>query len=105
MHRRRSEIGFAVSVVKLLSRQGDRNVPHPIDLLVCHQLDAAMVEGAKCGAVADGNNGHAFETILQQAVQNRLSGLVERSRGFVEEKVVGRVQQHAGNSEPLLLAQ
>ena len=41
---------------------------------------------------------------MQERVERRLRGLVERSRGLVEKQEVGRLQDRAREAKPLLLA-
>jgi hypothetical protein len=38
--------------------------------------------------MANGDDGRALEPVLQQAVQRRLGGFVERSSRFIEEEVI-----------------
>ena len=46
-----------------------------------------------------------LEPLVEQAVDRGLRRLVERGRGLVEEKIVRRLQDGAGNAEPLLLSE
>ena len=46
-----------------------------------------------------------WQPLLQQAVQRRLGGFVERRGRLVEEQIIRRVQQRARDGEPLLLAE
>ena len=56
-------------------------------------------------AVADRHDSRGREPLLQQMVERGLGGLIERGRGLVEEQEVRRVQQCAGDAQPLLLAE
>src|SRR5690242_9719418 len=55
------------------------------------------MESAERRAMADGNDRRAFEALQQQAVKRRLGRFIKGSRRLVEEKIVRRLQQHAGD--------
>ena len=69
------------------------------------QIQAAAVEGGERGAMADGDDGGARKPPLQQVIERRLGRLIERGGGFIEQEVIGRVQNRPREAEPLLLAE
>jgi hypothetical protein len=52
------------------------------EAVIRHHLDAAAVEDVKRRTMADGNDGRAFQPVVQQAIQRFLGGFIERSRYF-----------------------
>src|SRR6202034_3546123 len=66
------------------------------------QHDMAVVKCLERAAMTDRDRGRRLELVGKQAIERRLGGLVERSGGLVEEKVLRLGQQRAGDAETLL---
>ena len=73
------------------ARRAPREAPSPQTTSI-----AAAVECAERRAVADGDDRRALEPLLQQPVQRRLGGLIERSGRLVEEQIIGLLQAARG---------
>src|SRR5665213_4343396 len=77
----------------------------PITIAFAAESEPALVEGGERRAVTDRHDRGGGEPLLQQMIQLGFRRLIERGGGFVQEQIIGRMQQRAGKSEPLLLAE
>src|SRR5262249_62159883 len=76
-----------------------------MDLTVALQNKTAPVECAQRRAVPDRHDGGTVEACVEKAIEHGFRRLIERSRRLVQQKVVWRLQDGAGNSEALLLTE
>src|SRR5262249_59173972 len=83
----------------------ERGLTQPAELAVALEHETAAVERGERRAVADRHDRGAFEPRVEQAVERGFRRLVERSRGFVEGKIIGCLQKGAGNNQALPPAQ
>ena len=74
-----------------------------VKLSIAHEYELAAVKSRQGGAMADGHDGGVLEPRVEQEVNRGFRRLIEGGRGLVEEKIVRRVQEGAGNAETLLL--
>src|SRR6266478_681016 len=72
---------------------------------VADQHDVALVEGLERGAMADRDYGGCRQFLLEQTIQRRLGGLIQRRGRLVEEQILRPMQQRARESEALLFAE
>src|SRR5262249_52686388 len=89
----------------LFRRGFERGLTQPTELAIALEHETAAVEGGERGAVADRHDRGALEPRVEKAVERGFRCLVEGSRRLVEEKIIRRLQNGAGNAEALLLAQ
>src|SRR6267378_1621795 len=66
--------------------------------------ELAVVEGAKGSAVADAEQGRAWEPLAHEMIEARFGRLVQRGGRLVEEKPVGLLDENPCESDALLLA-
>src|SRR3982074_2287279 len=71
---------------------------------VADQHDVALVEDLERGAMADRDDGGCRQFLLEQTIQRRLGGLIQRRGRLVEEQILRPMQQRAREPEALLLA-
>src|ERR1700688_1894597 len=57
-------------------------------IAVAPQHDLALVEGLQRRAMADRYDGGGRQPLLDQAIERRLRGLVERGGGFIQEQIL-----------------
>src|ERR1700681_4159638 len=72
---------------------------------VADQHDVALVEGCERGAMTDRDDGGCRQFLLEQTIQRRLRGLIQRRSRLVEEQILRPMQQRARQPEALLLAE
>ena len=72
---------------------------------VCRQRPLVVMEFAQGRSVADRDDRGCRQPLMQQPVKGLFTGLIERCGGLVEEQPLRRVQEGAGDAEPLLLAE
>src|SRR5262245_33746851 len=80
-----------------------RSQAHTIPLR--DELEAFRVVPGDAGPVGDADHRRVRQAFLDEAVEARFDGLVERRRGFVEEQPLGLLKQRARDRETLLLAE
>src|SRR5262249_1110403 len=66
----------------------ERGLTQPAELAIALEHETAAVERGERRAVADGHDRGAFEPRVEKAIERGFRRLVERSRGFVEEKII-----------------
>src|SRR5262245_24861710 len=89
----------------LFRRGFERGLTQPSELAIALEHETAAVERGERGAVADRDDRGAPEPRVEKAVERGFRRLVERSRRFVEEKIIRRLQNGAGDAKALLLAE
>src|SRR5437588_2061619 len=97
--------GRAVRTHALFRGGRERGLPQAADLAVALQHETAAVEGGERRAMADRYDRAALEPRGEKTVERGFRRLVERGRRLVEEQVIRRLQNGAGNSKALLLAE
>src|SRR5262252_10533560 len=95
----------AQRLLGLFRRRCERGFTQPADLAVALEHETAAMERGERRAVANRHDRRAPEPCVEKAIERGFRRLVERSRGLVEEKIIGRLQNGAGNAEALLLAE
>src|SRR5262249_35751633 len=90
---------------KLLRRGLEQEFAHAMDLAVALQDETAAMECAERRAMPDRQDCRAFEPYVEKAIEHGFRRLIERRSRLVEEKVIRRMQNGAGNAEALLLAE
>src|SRR5882762_4306070 len=96
---RASGKSIAVSRLGVLSSILQRKL-----VAVAGKLHIALMEGFKRRAMADRDDGGCRQFLLDQAIQCRLRGFIERGGGFIEEQILRRMQQRACEPKALLFA-
>src|SRR5262249_13237614 len=97
--RQRDHRSWTRPFAKILLRCGlERGFAQTMDLTVALQNKTAPVECAQRRAVPDRHDGGTLEACVEKAIEHGFRRLIERSRRLVQEKVVWRLQDGAGNS-------
>ena len=63
------------------------SIPQRKPVAVAVKLHIALMEGFKRRAMADRDDGGCRQFLLDQAIQYRLRGFIERGGGFIEEQI------------------
>src|SRR3989442_14825627 len=92
------EAGRRERLSGLFRRRCERGFTQPVELTVALEHETAAVERGERRAVADRHDRGAPEPRVEKAVKRGFRRLVERSSGFVEEKIIGRMKKGTGNA-------
>src|SRR5262245_39338810 len=94
-----------VGTASLFRGGRERGLSQAIDLAVALEHQTAAMEGGERRAMADRYDRAALEPRVEQTVEHAFRRFVERGRRLVEEQIIRRLQNGAGNSQALLLAE
>ena len=69
------------------------------------QPEMPVMQSGQGRTMTDRDDGRPLQPGVQQPVEPRLGGFVERSGGLVQKQEIRLLQQRAGDAEPLLFAE